>query len=143
MQDPEPNRIGTANLMVIAQPVMERMDGDGLVIEGGLRTTGALETVRNWEIGRREPDTTARSEPGLVIAYSYVWRHKYNRGLRLRGRAARATPPPVPHFSLTMTVIGIDGPGVSVLYASLRLTQTESRPRTALHTVSVPSIPAT
>ena len=41
MQDLEPNRIGAANLMVIARVVMEGMDVDGLVIEGGLRTTGA------------------------------------------------------------------------------------------------------
>jgi hypothetical protein len=33
--------IGAANLMVIAQVVMERMGFDGLVVEGALRTTGA------------------------------------------------------------------------------------------------------
>ncbi|MGH7211436.1 MAG: hypothetical protein ACREF1_08255 [Acetobacteraceae bacterium] len=35
------NAIGAANLMVVAQAVMERMNLDGLVVEGALRTTGA------------------------------------------------------------------------------------------------------
>ena len=40
-QDSRANRIGAGNLLVIAQVLMERMDFDGLVIEGALRTTGA------------------------------------------------------------------------------------------------------
>jgi hypothetical protein len=35
------NAIGAANLRVLARAVMERMDVDGLVIEGAVRTTGA------------------------------------------------------------------------------------------------------
>jgi hypothetical protein len=35
------NTVGAANLMVLAQAVMERMDFDGLVVEGAPRTTGA------------------------------------------------------------------------------------------------------
>jgi len=41
VQGAYPSAIGTANLMVIAQAVMEGMDLDGLVVEGALRTTGA------------------------------------------------------------------------------------------------------
>jgi NADH dehydrogenase FAD-containing subunit len=41
VQDASTNAIGTANLMVIAQALMERMGYDGLVVEGALRTTGA------------------------------------------------------------------------------------------------------
>lgn len=40
-QGAHPGAIGTANLMVIAQAVMEGMNLDGLVVEGALRTTGA------------------------------------------------------------------------------------------------------
>ena len=41
VQDSTPNRIGAANLLVIAQALMERMELDGLVVEGAIRTTGA------------------------------------------------------------------------------------------------------
>ncbi|HJS87971.1 MAG TPA: hypothetical protein VJ779_21165 [Acetobacteraceae bacterium] len=41
VQGASANRISAANLMVLAQTVMERMDLDGLVVEGALRTTGA------------------------------------------------------------------------------------------------------
>lgn len=41
VQGAHPGAIGTANLMMIAQAVMEGMDLDGLVVEGALRTTGA------------------------------------------------------------------------------------------------------
>jgi hypothetical protein len=41
MQDLVPNAVGAANLMVLVDVVMERMDVDGLIVEGGLRTTGA------------------------------------------------------------------------------------------------------
>jgi hypothetical protein len=41
MQDLTPNAVDMANLMVIARVVMERMDLDGLVIEGAIRSTGA------------------------------------------------------------------------------------------------------
>ena len=41
MQDLVPNAIGVANLMVLADMAMERIDVDGLVIEGAIRTTGA------------------------------------------------------------------------------------------------------
>jgi hypothetical protein len=36
-----PQRIGVGNLYLLARMVMERMDIDGLTIEGSLRTTGA------------------------------------------------------------------------------------------------------
>ncbi|WP_323990518.1 hypothetical protein [Nguyenibacter sp. L1] len=35
------NAVGFANLKTIAQAVLERMDPDEIVIEGGIRTTGA------------------------------------------------------------------------------------------------------
>jgi len=41
VQDARPNAVGTANLMVIAQALMERTGFDGLDIEGAVRTTGA------------------------------------------------------------------------------------------------------
>ena len=41
VQGLSPNAIGAGNLMVMAQAVMERMELDGLVVEGALRTTGA------------------------------------------------------------------------------------------------------
>lgn len=41
VQDARPNAVGTANLMVIAQALMERMGFDGLEVEGAIRTTGA------------------------------------------------------------------------------------------------------
>ena len=41
VQDATANAIGSANLMVIAQALMEGMDYDGLIVEGALRTTGA------------------------------------------------------------------------------------------------------
>jgi hypothetical protein len=41
LQDLSPNAIGAANLIVLAHVVMQRMDIDELVVEGGLRTTGA------------------------------------------------------------------------------------------------------
>jgi hypothetical protein len=41
VQDASPNAIGAANLMVIAQALMERMDYNELIIEGATRTTGA------------------------------------------------------------------------------------------------------
>ena len=41
VQGASANKIGAANLMVLARTVMERMDIDRLVVEGALRTTGA------------------------------------------------------------------------------------------------------
>jgi hypothetical protein len=41
VQDASPNAIGPANLMVIAQALMEGIGYDGLVVEGAVRTTGA------------------------------------------------------------------------------------------------------
>ena len=41
VQDGSANLIGTANLMVIAQALMEGMGYNGLVVTGALRTTGA------------------------------------------------------------------------------------------------------
>lgn len=41
VQDAKPNALGPANLMVMAQALMERMEYDGLEIEGAIRTTGA------------------------------------------------------------------------------------------------------
>jgi len=41
VQDAWPNAIGVANLKMLARVVMERMDVDGLVVEGAFRTTGA------------------------------------------------------------------------------------------------------
>ncbi len=41
LQDSRPNAMGAANLMVIAQALMERMEFDGVDVEGALRTTGA------------------------------------------------------------------------------------------------------
>jgi hypothetical protein len=41
MQDARANAIGAANLKVLARTVMERMELDGLVVEGAVRTTGA------------------------------------------------------------------------------------------------------
>ncbi|MEO8716329.1 MAG: hypothetical protein ABI369_15090 [Acetobacteraceae bacterium] len=35
------NAVGAGNLLVVAQALMERMDFDGLVVEGAIRTTGA------------------------------------------------------------------------------------------------------
>jgi hypothetical protein len=40
-QGAHPGAIGAANLMVIAQAIMEGMDLDGLIVEGALCTTGA------------------------------------------------------------------------------------------------------
>src|SRR4051794_11984318 len=37
----KPNSIGLANLRILAQVVMERMDYDELVVEGAARTTGS------------------------------------------------------------------------------------------------------
>jgi hypothetical protein len=41
VQDAWANAVGAGNLKVLARTVMERMDLDGLVVEGALRTTGA------------------------------------------------------------------------------------------------------
>jgi hypothetical protein len=41
VQDLSPNAVGIANLTLIARAVMERMDPNGLVIEGAVRSTGA------------------------------------------------------------------------------------------------------
>jgi hypothetical protein len=41
LQTMSPQRIGVGNLYLLARMVMERMDIDGLTIEGSLRTTGA------------------------------------------------------------------------------------------------------
>ena len=41
VQDANPNAVGAANLMVIAQALMEGMGFDGLEVEGAVRTTGA------------------------------------------------------------------------------------------------------
>jgi hypothetical protein len=46
VQDGTPNAVGSGNLMVIAQAVMEGMDLDGLVIEGAVRSTGANPNYR-------------------------------------------------------------------------------------------------
>jgi hypothetical protein len=40
-QDAHPNAVGTANLRVIARALMERLDIDGLIVEGAVRTSGA------------------------------------------------------------------------------------------------------
>ena len=55
-----PNVVGMENLMLIAQAVIERMECDGLVVEGALRTTGANPGRRPRDIrfARR-----ARPEP--------------------------------------------------------------------------------
>ena len=41
VRDAHPNAVGAANLMVIAQALMERIGYYGLEVEGALRTTGA------------------------------------------------------------------------------------------------------
>jgi hypothetical protein len=41
VQDLRPKVVGAANLAVIARMVMERMDLDGLVIKGAVRSPGA------------------------------------------------------------------------------------------------------
>jgi hypothetical protein len=41
VQDAWANALGAGNLKVLARTVMERMELDGLVVEGALRTTGA------------------------------------------------------------------------------------------------------
>jgi hypothetical protein len=41
VQDLSPNAVGVANLTLIAHVVMERMDLDGPVFEGAVRSTGA------------------------------------------------------------------------------------------------------
>jgi hypothetical protein len=41
VQDAYPNAVGPANWRLIAAVVMERMNVDGLVVEGALRTIGA------------------------------------------------------------------------------------------------------
>jgi hypothetical protein len=41
VQNASPNALGMANLMIIAQALMQRMGLDGLVVEGAIRTTGA------------------------------------------------------------------------------------------------------
>jgi hypothetical protein len=41
MQGAGSNAIGNGNLMVMAQALLERMDYDGLEVEGAVRTTGA------------------------------------------------------------------------------------------------------
>jgi hypothetical protein len=41
LQGPGANAIGTGNLRVLAEVVMERLDYDGLEVEGAVRTTGA------------------------------------------------------------------------------------------------------
>jgi hypothetical protein len=41
IQDARANALGTANLMVLAHVVMERMGLDGIVVEGAARTSGA------------------------------------------------------------------------------------------------------
>jgi hypothetical protein len=40
-QDSYPNAVGPANLRVVARALMERLDIDGLIIEGAIRTSGA------------------------------------------------------------------------------------------------------
>ena len=41
IQGATPNAVGAGNLKVLAQAVMERMELNGLVVEGASRTTGA------------------------------------------------------------------------------------------------------
>jgi hypothetical protein len=41
VQDAWANAVGAANLRVLAQAVMERLELDGLVVEGAVRTSGA------------------------------------------------------------------------------------------------------
>jgi hypothetical protein len=41
IEGPDPNTMGPANLRVLAEAVMERMNCDGIEIEGGTRSTGA------------------------------------------------------------------------------------------------------
>ena len=59
MQGARPNAIGAGNLKVLARVVMERMELDGLVVEGALRTTGANPGHRPRPIrfARRHRDT--------------------------------------------------------------------------------------
>jgi hypothetical protein len=40
-QDAHPNAVGAANLRIVARALMERLDIDGLFIEGAVRTSGA------------------------------------------------------------------------------------------------------
>jgi hypothetical protein len=41
VQGSQPNGVGMANLMVIAQAIIEGVGLDGLIVDGALRTTGA------------------------------------------------------------------------------------------------------
>jgi hypothetical protein len=49
-QDLKPNAVGMGKLMVIAREVMERMDFDGLVIKGAVRSTGTYPGHRPRDI---------------------------------------------------------------------------------------------
>jgi hypothetical protein len=65
IQDATPNRIGAANLMVMAQALMERLEYDGLEIEGAARTTGANPGHRPGRLRfrRRAGSSPARPPP--------------------------------------------------------------------------------
>lgn len=65
VQDLTPNAVGMANLMVLAGVVMEGMDVDGLVIEGGLRTTGVNpgRRPRVFRFSRRVRAAAVRESP--------------------------------------------------------------------------------
>ena len=67
LQDLQPNAVGAANLMVLAEAVMEGMDIDGLVIEGALRTTGANPGRRPRVVRfarRLRPASGSEPQPG-------------------------------------------------------------------------------
>lgn len=59
------NEVGTANLRVMAQAVMEGMDCDELVVEGAVRTTGAGpgRQPRPMRFPRRVRPTPAAGPP--------------------------------------------------------------------------------
>ena len=40
-QDARPNAVGAANLRIVARALMERLNVDGLIVEGAVRTSGA------------------------------------------------------------------------------------------------------
>ena len=59
-----PNELGPAKLRTVAQAILERMDYDGLVIEGAVRTTGAQKGRRPKPIRfSRHPRPAPQPEP--------------------------------------------------------------------------------
>jgi hypothetical protein len=66
VQDAWANAVGATNLMRLARTVMERMDIDGLVVEGAVRTTGANpgHRPRVLRFARRVRPATAERERG-------------------------------------------------------------------------------